>query len=190
MASTARDRPPARVPTPATPGDHLHRLPNALTLLRLAAIPVLLGILVASDGPTSAAAAWLFGAVALTDLLDGYLARALGAESRFGRLADPLVDRMLVAVGLVGLILLDRFHPLGPALLLARDALSVAGFAYLARRGVALRVDRAGKASSGLAMVATGLALLSTATWIDVLFWVAVVASVASLVNYVRTVRR
>jgi CDP-diacylglycerol--glycerol-3-phosphate 3-phosphatidyltransferase len=168
----------------------LRRLPNALTLLRLAAIPALLGILIASDGPTSAAAAWLFGAVALTDLLDGFLARALHAESRFGRIADPLVDRLLVAVGLIGLILLDRVHPAGPLLLLARDVLSVAGFAYFARRGRSLRVDLAGKASSALAMVATGLALLSTAGWIDVLFWIAVVGSVASLLNYVRTVTR
>ena len=165
-------------------------LPNALTLTRLLAIPVLLAVLIAADGPTSPAAAWLFGAVAVTDYLDGWLARRLKAESRFGQLADPLVDRLLVAVGLVGLILLDRLHPAGPAILLARDLLAVAGFALLIRLGHDPRVDIWGKLASALAMAATALAMLSTATWIDVIFWVAVAFAVVTLLNYVRTAAR
>ena len=165
-------------------------LPNALTLTRLLAIPVLLAILIAADGPTSPAAAWLFGAVAVTDYLDGWLARRLHAESRFGQLADPLVDRLLVAVGLIGLILLDRIHPAGPVALLARDVLAVAGFALLIRLGHDPRVDLWGKIASALAMAATALAMLSTARWIDVLFWIAVAFAVLTLVNYVRTAVR
>ena len=165
-------------------------LPNALTLTRLLAIPVLLGILIAADGPTSPVAAWLFGAVAVTDYLDGYLARRLHAESRFGQLADPLVDRLLVAVGLVGLILLDRLNAAGPAILLARDVLAVAGFGLLMRMGRDPKVDLPGKCASALAMAATALAMLSTATWIDVLFWISVVFAVATLLNYVRTAVR
>ena len=165
-------------------------LPNALTLVRLAAIPVLLAILIADDGPTAPVAAWLFGAVAVTDYLDGWLARKLHAESRFGQLADPLVDRLLVAVGLIGLILLDRLHPAGPAILMARDVLAVAGFALLIRLGHDPRVDIWGKAASALAMSATALAMLSTATWIDVLFWVAVVFAVVTLVHYVYNAAR
>ena len=165
-------------------------IPNALTLTRLAAIPVLLAILIADDGPTAPAAGWLFGAVAVTDYLDGYLARRLHAESRFGRLADPLVDRLLVAVGLIGLILLDRLHPAGPAILLARDVLAVAGFGLLIRLGRDPRVDIWGKIASALAMASTGLAMLSTARWIDVLFWFAVVVAVITLLNYVRTAVR
>jgi CDP-diacylglycerol--glycerol-3-phosphate 3-phosphatidyltransferase len=165
-------------------------LPNALTLTRLLAIPVLLGILIAADGPTSPVAAWLFGAVAVTDYLDGYLARRLHAESRFGQLADPLVDRLLVAVGLVGLILLDRLHAAGPAVLLARDVLAVAGFALLMRLGRDPRVDFLGKCASALAMAATALAMLSTARWIDVLFWISVVFAVVTLLNYARTAVR
>jgi phosphatidylglycerophosphate synthase len=95
-----------------------------------------------------------------------------------------------VAVGLVGLILLDRLHPAGPAILLARDALAVAGFALLIRLGHDPRVDIWGKAASGLAMAATALAMLSTATWIDVFFWVAVAVAVVTLVNYVHKAAR
>jgi CDP-diacylglycerol--glycerol-3-phosphate 3-phosphatidyltransferase len=168
----------------------LRWLPNALTIARLAALPVLAVVLARADGPTEPAAAWLFLAICATDFLDGRLARALDAESRFGRLADPLADRLVVAVGLAGLIALDRIHWIGPALILARDAISIAAFVWFARRGVQLAVDMPGKVASSLAMVATALALLSDSPWVDALFWVAVAASVVTLANYARTARR
>jgi CDP-diacylglycerol--glycerol-3-phosphate 3-phosphatidyltransferase len=161
-------------------------LPNAVTLVRLAALPVLLAILIRAEGPTSVPAAVIFGAVGATDFLDGILARRLGAESRFGRIADPLADRLLVLIGLVGVILLDRLNPVGPAILIARDVLSVAAFALLLRHGIEMRVDMAGKVSSALAMVATGGAILLDQAWVDVLFWVAVGMAVATLLNYSR----
>lgn len=170
--------------------ERLSWLPNAITLVRLAALPALLGVLIAAEGPTSALAAWLFAGVAMTDFIDGQLARALRAESRFGRIADPLVDRLLVAVGLVGLLLLDRIHPAGPAALLARDALVVGGYAWLAARGTPMRVDLAGKVASGAAMGATALALLLDALVVDVLFWIAVALALLTLANYVRTALR
>ena len=161
-------------------------LPNALTLTRLAALPVLLVILIRAEGPTSVPAAIIFGVVAATDFLDGILARRLGAESRFGRIADPLADRLLVLIGLVGVILLDRLNPIGPAILIARDVIIVAAFAWLLRRGIEMRVDMAGKVSSALAMVATCGALLLDQAWVDVLFWAAVALAVATLLNYSR----
>lgn len=161
-------------------------LPNALTLSRLAALPVLMVVLIRADGPTSVPAAVIFGVVAATDFLDGILARRLGAESRFGRIADPLADRLLVLIGLVGVILLDRLNPAGPAILIARDVLIVAAFAWLLRRGIEMRVDMAGKVSSALAMAATGGALLLDQAWVDVLFWAAVALAVATLLNYSR----
>jgi CDP-diacylglycerol--glycerol-3-phosphate 3-phosphatidyltransferase len=161
-------------------------LPNALTLTRLAALPVLLVVLIRAEGPTSVPAAIIFGVVGATDFLDGILARRLGAESRFGRIADPLADRLLVLIGLVGVILLDRLNPAGPAILIARDVIIVAAFALLLRRGIEMRVDTAGKVSSALAMVATGGAILLDQAWVDALFWVAVALAVATLLNYSR----
>jgi CDP-diacylglycerol--glycerol-3-phosphate 3-phosphatidyltransferase len=167
-------------------GSGLAWIPNALTLTRLVALPVLLVILIRAEGPTSVPAAIIFGAVAATDFLDGMLARRLGAESRFGRIADPLADRLLVLIGLVGVILLDRLNPVGPAILIARDVIIVAAFALLLRRGIEMRVDMAGKVASALAMLATGGALLLDQTWVDVLFWIAVALAVATLLNYSR----
>lgn len=161
-------------------------LPNALTIARLAALPVLLVVLARAEGPTSVPAAVIFGVVGATDFLDGFLARRLGAETRFGRIADPLADRLLVVVGLVGIILLDRLNPAGPALLMFREVLAVAAYAWLMRRGIEMRVDLAGKVSSALTMVATGGAILLDEPWVDALFWVAVALAIGTLLNYSR----
>lgn len=161
-------------------------LPNALTIARLAALPVLLVVLALAEGPTSVPAAVIFGVVGATDFLDGILARRLGAESRFGRIADPLADRLLVLVGLVGVILLDRLNPVGPAILMFREVFIVAAYAWLVRRGVEMRVDMAGKVSSALTMVATGGVILLDRTWVDVLFWASVALALATLLNYSR----
>ncbi|MGD9694918.1 MAG: CDP-alcohol phosphatidyltransferase family protein [Thermoleophilia bacterium] len=161
-------------------------VPNALTISRLAALPLLLVVLIRADGPTSGAAAAIFGVVGATDFLDGRLARRLGAESRFGRIADPLADRLLIAVGLVGVILLGRLHPAGPAILLTRDVLLMLGFWLMLRRGVEMRVDMAGKITSALTMIGTGGAILFDELWVDVIFWLAVALAIATFANYLR----
>jgi len=162
----------------------LRWLPNAVTATRLAALPSLAAVLARSKGRTSPVGAALFAGIGATDLLDGYLARRLDADTAFGRVADPLADRLLLAVGLIGLIRMGRLHPSGPALLLARDALSVVGYAALRARGAPAAVDRAGKASSALAMAATALALASEEPWIDALFWASVAGALATLGRY------
>lgn len=184
MTSTAQPGDPASRPHP------LRWLPNALTVGRLAALPLLAWVLLAAEGPTSATAAWLFAGVAITDFIDGKLARALHAETAFGRLADPFADRMLVAVGLVGLILLDRMHPAGPLIVLVRDVATIGAVVAFRRSGLDLRVDMLGKTSSSLVMAAIALALLSTATWIDVMFWAGVVLSIVAFANYARIAAR
>ena len=171
--------------TPARP-TRLRWLPNALTIARLAALPVLLVVLLRAEGPTSVLGGVIFGVVGATDLLDGYLARRLDAETRFGRIADPLADRLLVGVGLIGVIALGQVNPAAPVILIVRDVLTIVGFAWLLRRGVEMRVDMAGKVSSALTMVAAGGAMLFEGRWISVLMWLAVALALATLANYIR----
>lgn len=180
------------VDTSAPPGRpvRLHWLPNALTIARLAALPVLLVVLLRAEGPTSGWGALIFGVVAATDLVDGRLARRLGAETRFGRIADPLADRLLVVVGLIGVIALGQVHPAAPVILIVRDALTVVGFAWLLSRGIEMRVDMAGKVSSALTMVATGAAMLFEGAWVSVLMWLTVAVALITLANYVRIAGR
>src|SRR5262249_45232392 len=73
-------------------------LPNALTVARLVVIPIFAALLISADGGHSWAAAILFGAAAITDQIDGYLARRWHVESEFGKISDPLADRVLIDV--------------------------------------------------------------------------------------------
>jgi len=159
-------------------------LPNAITIVRLAGLPVLIWAVATHSGPTSAFVAWLFAGIALTDFIDGRLARYLHAESQFGRIADPLADRLVMAVGLIALLDFGRLHWTGPVIILVRDAVAVIAFVVLARRGIQMHVDFWGKTSSLLAMVGTGMCLLSTWAGGDVVFWIAVALSVATFANY------
>jgi CDP-diacylglycerol--glycerol-3-phosphate 3-phosphatidyltransferase len=164
----------------------LRWIPNALTVARLAALPVLLVVLIRAEGPTSPLAGGIFGVVAATDFVDGILARRLHAETRFGRIADPLADRLLVGVGLIGVILLDRMSPVAPVILIVRDVAIILAFVLLLRRGIEMRVDMAGKVSSALTMVAAGGAILIDQAWVDALMWVAVALALGTFANYAR----
>ena len=164
----------------------LRWLPNAITIARLACLPVLLVMLLTAEGPTSLPAAIFFAALALTDLIDGALARALKATSNFGRIADPLADRLLMAVGLVGVLAMGRFAWPGPLVILVRDGFTIAGFIWLARRGVVMRIDFAGKVSSGLNMGVVAVGMAFAADYINWVFLAAVILSLLTFANYVR----
>ena len=76
-------------------------MPNLLTVARLFVIPVFAVLLLTADGGSSLAAALLFGAAGVTDQIDGFLARRWHVESTFGKIADPLADRLLIDVAVV-----------------------------------------------------------------------------------------
>jgi len=80
-------------------------LPNALTLVRIFAIPLLVAVLLTKDHML--VAALIFLAASLTDLLDGYLARKRGQITTLGALLDPLADKLLISAAFISLIPLD-----------------------------------------------------------------------------------
>ena len=190
MSTSGQVQIPSRVRAGRGRVGRLKWLPNAITATRLAGVPLVWATAARARGRTSRSAALLFGAVAATDYIDGALARRLRAESRFGQIADPAVDRLLNLAGVTALLQLRRLHPAGPALLIAREFLSVVGFIFAARRGVVLRVDLAGKGSSALTMIATGLALLTDDPTADAIFWIAVVAAIGTFVHYAINTQR
>jgi len=168
------------------PSRRLSWLPNAITAARLAGVPLVWALARARAGRrTSPSAALAFASVAATDYADGALARRLHAESVVGRIADPAVDRLLNLVGIAALLRLRRLGPLGPSILIGREVLSVVGYVLARRRGVVLHVDRAGKASSALTMLATALALWRPERAAARLFGLAVVASLGTFAHYV-----
>ena len=102
----------------------LAHVPNALTVLRLALIPVFVVLLLAADGERSIAAALVFALAGITDQVDGWLARRWRVESPFGKFADPLADRLMIDAAVVLLWLEGRLPWLALAVILARDGLS------------------------------------------------------------------
>src|SRR5882762_3669572 len=86
-------------------------LPNALTWLRIGAIPLVMLLFMAGrhnpDGLADTAAGLVFAAASITDTLDGYLARRLGLITRLGAFLDPVADKLIVAVALVLLVSRD-----------------------------------------------------------------------------------
>ncbi|HEU4450345.1 MAG TPA: CDP-alcohol phosphatidyltransferase family protein [Gaiellaceae bacterium] len=174
----------------------LAQLPNALTVLRLAAIPLFVVLLLRADGEGSYALAGLFAGAALTDQVDGFLARRWRVESEFGKLVDPLADRLMIDAAVVLLWLDDRLPWLALAVVLVRDAILVGGYRLVRDRGYELSVSLLGKAATWVLYAGIVGVIASDAgtDWPLWLFWSGVVLAVAAAVLYVagalRTVAR
>ena len=141
-------------------------LPNILTLSRIAAIPVLV-LLVAVGAPiTDVLASLLFGIAAITDYLDGRLAREMLQLSDFGRMLDPIADKLLIGATLMALVGFGHLPGWGiyPAIVIMLREILVSGLReYLAEIRIGLPVTRLAKWKTGVQMVALGLLLLGGA---------------------------
>jgi CDP-diacylglycerol--glycerol-3-phosphate 3-phosphatidyltransferase len=161
-------------------------IPNALTIARFAAIPVFVWLyLEAGDG-----AAWgagvFFAAAALTDQVDGYLARRWHVESRFGTVADPLADRLMIGTAAVLMLFTGRI-PVGAALvILGRDVALVLGYRVLSPGGYELEVTFLGKAATWVIYASLGFVLVTPegTTWPVVLLWIGIALSLGAGAQY------
>lgn len=165
----------------------LAQIPNALTLARFAAIPVFVALLVTADEGHSWAAAILFGAAGITDQVDGWLARRWRVESRFGTVADPLADRLMIDTAVIGLFLHGRLPWPALVLILARDLVLIAGYKLVAPRGYELSVSFLGKAATWILYAALAF-MLATSQGTDfpyVLFWIGLAMALVAGAAYV-----
>jgi CDP-diacylglycerol---glycerol-3-phosphate 3-phosphatidyltransferase len=169
----------------------LAQLPNALTVLRLALIPIFAIVLLGAESGTSWTAGLIFFVAGLTDQLDGFLARRWHVESRFGRLADPLADRLMIDAAAILLWLDDKLPWYAAAIVVLRDVLLVGGYRLLMPRGYELEVSTLGKAATWLLYLALGLLIVvSQATeWPLWLFWVALGLALVAAAQYVAKAR-
>jgi CDP-diacylglycerol--glycerol-3-phosphate 3-phosphatidyltransferase len=128
-------------------------LPNLLTFARIVVIPLVL-VLLDRGGPRDCFwAALLFAGAAITDFLDGYLARKRNLVSVLGKFLDPLADKLIVMATLVWLVPMGRIEPWVVVLLLARE-LSITGLRSIAAsEGVVIAAGEEGKAKTALQMV-------------------------------------
>ncbi|HTY19273.1 MAG TPA: CDP-diacylglycerol--glycerol-3-phosphate 3-phosphatidyltransferase [Myxococcota bacterium] len=148
--------------------ERLWNLPNTITLLRAGVVPVLL--LFPSLAPSrvgSQLMAWLFIAAAVTDLVDGWLARRGQQVTRIGKLLDPLADKLLVATALIVLLAAGRIPDWGTPMIvviIGRD-LAVTGLrGFASSHGRIMAAAAAGKAKTLVQNVAIGALLFPDPT--------------------------
>jgi CDP-diacylglycerol--glycerol-3-phosphate 3-phosphatidyltransferase len=166
-------------------------VPNALTIARFAAIPVFAWLyLEAGDGPAWGAGVF-FAAAAFTDQVDGYLARRWRVESAFGKVADPLADRLMIGTAVVLMWATGRIPLLAAIVILGRDLALVAGYRLLAPSGYQLEVTLLGKTATWVLYAALGFVLVTEqgTTWPLVILWIGIALALGAAVQYVLRAR-
>jgi CDP-diacylglycerol--glycerol-3-phosphate 3-phosphatidyltransferase len=166
----------------------LAQLPNALTVARLVVLPVYVLLMLDADGGHSWPAAIVFAAAGLTDRLDGWLARRWRVESAFGKVADPLADRLLIDAAVILLWLDGRLPWPALAIVLVRDGVLLAGYKVVVPRGYDFSVNLLGKVATLLLYSALALTMATSAgtDWPLAIFWAGVAVAVGAGVLYVR----
>ena len=167
-------------------------VPNVLTMLRIVAVPVLVVALLEETPDGDVIAAVVFALAALTDGLDGYIARRKKQVTTFGKLMDPLADKLLVIAALISLVSLDRLAAWVAMVIIARE-LAVTGLRSIAaERGVVIAASWLGKVKTALQVVAI-IALIAfdpSPVWADVLLYLAVAVTVISGADYFLGLRK
>ena len=171
------------------PGDRVLTVPNALTFLRILAIPVVLMLLLEGE---DAAAATVFLLAALTDFLDGRLARRRGGagSSHLGTVLDPLADKLMLSSVAVVLAVRGLLPASLVAILVGRDVLTLLGRAVF--RGK-IRVNRVGKAATAVLMASVAVVMyrpgVSGEILGEVMFYTGLGLSLIAGVLYVGTIK-
>ena len=170
----------------------LAQLPNALTVARLALIPAFVVLLLEADDGRSWPAALVFAAAGVTDQVDGWLARRWRVESAFGKVADPLADRLMIDAAVVLLFLHDRLPWPALVLIVGRDALLLGGYRLVVPRGYEFEVNFLGKLATWVLYASLAFLMVTEAgtAWPLALFWTGVALAVLAGTQYVVKARR
>jgi len=164
-------------------GDRVFTVPNALSLLRLFIVPVVVALMLAgSDGLAAA----FFVLAAVTDFLDGKLARMAG-PTRLGQILDPLADRLMLSSVAVVLAIRGHLPVWAVAILVGRDLLALVGSLVV---GSKIRVNRVGKAATAVLMGAVALVVISPGGVGEIIFYVGFGLSIVAGLMYVMSLRR
>ncbi len=179
----------AQAPAVSTP---LAQVPNALTVARLVLIPIFVALMVQAGRNPSWPAGVVFGIAGITDQVDGFLARRWHVESRFGQIADPLADRLMIDAAVILLAYYGRLPWIGLAVIIGRDLMLLVGSRLLAPRGIELEVNAVGKAATWVLYAAIFFRIVTheATQWPLYLFWAGIVLAVVAAVFYIRTARK
>ncbi len=176
-------------------------LPNSLTISRIFFVPLLVVVLLTSDGqkilgiPTELVGAAIFGVASITDWFDGYLARRRKQITLLGQVIDPLADKLLTCAALISLVHMDLVLTWMAALIIGREITVTTLRSVAYARGVSMPASPMGKTKM-IAEVVAILALIlahganglrAPLFWIgQVALWVVVVTALMSAFDYFR----
>jgi CDP-diacylglycerol--glycerol-3-phosphate 3-phosphatidyltransferase len=167
-------------------------VPNVLTMLRILLVPVLLVALLDKTPSGDLLAAIVFAVASFTDAIDGYLARSRNAVTNFGKLMDPLADKLLIVAALIALVSLGRLEAWVAMVIIARELAVTLLRMGATQMGVVAAANPLGKLKT-VVQVATIIALIASSTrptWLDLMVYATVLVTVVSGVDFVFGLRR
>lgn len=176
----------------------MNNIPNILTLLRIAMIPAVYVAFLIPGHLGDWLALILFSVAGFTDFFDGWLARKLDVQSGFGRMLDPIADKLMVATCLMllaGYGIVNGYHMVATIIILCREILVSGLREYLMELNVALPVSTLAKYKTTIQMVAIGFLLSDEAGMAVfaaahdtglVLLWIAAILTLVTGYDYVR----
>jgi CDP-diacylglycerol---glycerol-3-phosphate 3-phosphatidyltransferase len=167
-------------------------LPNFLTVLRILLVPVIVVALLAETPNGDTLAAVVFALAAFTDGLDGYIARSRGSVTNFGKLMDPIADKLLIIAPLILLVSNDRIAGWVAMVIIAREFAVTALRMVAAEQGIVMAAGPLGKLKTicQVAAIFASIAVQSSPLWVDSLVYLAVAVTVVSGVDYFFGLRR
>jgi CDP-diacylglycerol---glycerol-3-phosphate 3-phosphatidyltransferase len=167
-------------------------VPNVLTVLRILLVPVLVVALLDETPNGDLLAAVVFAIASLTDAIDGYLARSRQWVTTFGKLMDPVADKLLVIGALLTLVSLNRVAAWVAMVIIAREFAVTALRVGAGAQGVIIPANTFGKAKTimQVGMVFALIVAPDAGAWLDVLVYTTVAVTVASGVDYAFGIRR
>src|ERR1039458_4465444 len=168
-------------------------VPNVLTVVRILLVPVPVVALLEKTGGGDLLAAVVFAVASLTDAVDGYLARSRNWVTTFGKLMDPIADKLLIIAALVALVSLGRLEAWVAMVIIAREfAVTVLRVAAGAQQGIVIPASSFGKLKTAtqVVMVMALIAVDEHSVWVNVLVYLTVVVTVLSGADYFFGLRR
>jgi CDP-diacylglycerol--glycerol-3-phosphate 3-phosphatidyltransferase len=168
-------------------------VPNVLTVIRILLVPVLVVALLRKTSGGDLLAAIVFAVASVTDAIDGWLARSRNWVTTFGKLMDPIADKLLIVAALIALVSLNRLEAWVAMVIIAREfAVTVLRVAAGAGQGVVIPASPWGKLKTAVqvAMVMVLIAVHGRPVWVDLLVYVTVAITVLSGADYFFGLRR
>jgi CDP-diacylglycerol--glycerol-3-phosphate 3-phosphatidyltransferase len=167
-------------------------LPNALTVARIMLVPVLVVALLGNTPAGDVLAAVVFVLASLTDFVDGRLARARDSVTTFGKLMDPLADKLLIIAALISLVSLHRLAAWIAMVIITRELAVTVLRLGATGAGVVMGASMLGKVKTCLQIgaILAVIAVHGQPAWVSALLYVAVLVTVLSGLDYFFGVRR